>query len=307
MTSARLLLGPNGGRFPFSNCILIENGSTVILVDTGCSHDTIARIRGKVTHVVLTHHHPDHISGYSLLQDKPTYSPIQEKPYVTLEDLGKRYATTHYREWMMMATTLMGVKVVPRASEYYRPGEDVCIRGTCIKTIPAPGHLLSHTLIEPDAKWLHITDIDLTGFGPWYANPEANPLQFLADIEKAYHYEAKCYTTSHKPDKYCGDEARERLRRYALRLVESLETIYNALPANDYTDEWNLTGKGLLYRRYLPGAEDIMRYFEAALIRKLLPILHTLGCAEPGLMGYRRRGECSSLSRLRDGILSRLS
>ncbi len=307
MANARLIVGPNGGKFPFSNCLLIEEGPTAVLVDAGCSHDNIARLRDRVTHVVFTHHHPDHISGYNLLQGKPTYSPAQEEPYRSLEDLGKRYATTHYREWIHMATTLMGVKTVPVASEYYKPGEDVCIRGICLKTIPAPGHLLSHTLVEPSPGWLHITDIDLTGFGPWYANPEASPLQFLADIEKAYHYGAKCYTTSHKPDRYCGDEARDRLRRYALRIVESLEAVYNALPESGYADEWSLTGRGLLYRRYLPGVEDIMRYFEAALIRKLLPILHTLGCAEPGLDGYRRRGGCSGIDWLREGLLSRLS
>ncbi len=307
MARARLLLGPRGGRFPASNCLLVEDHGAAVLVDTGCGWEVLGRVKDKITHVVYTHHHPDHISGHHIVKGRPTYSPMGEEPYRSLEDLGRRYASTRYREWMRMATTLIGVREVPDPAEYYKQGEDLCIRGICIKTVPAPGHLLSHTLLEPEPGWLHITDIDLTGFGPWYANPEASPLQFLSDIETAYWYDAECYTTSHKPDKYCGDDARSRLRRYALRMIESMETIYNAMePGTLYRPE-DLAGRGLMYRRYLPGYEDIMSYFETSLIGKLLPLLSLVGCAYSRRGLYARREGCSGIDEMRNRILDRLS
>ncbi len=302
LTRVELLVGARGGRFPFSNCLLVEDGGVKVLVDSGCGRDMLMRVKGIVDYIVYTHHHPDHISGYHIVEGAPCYSPQGEEPYKTIEDLGRRFASTSYREWINMATSLIGLAKVPRCM-YYTPGEDLCIRGLCLKTISAPGHLQTHTLIDIDGH-LHITDIDLTSFGPWYANPESDPLAFLSDIIMVYHTNFKRLTTSHKDKVYSPDEAREALRSYALKLLETMETVHGSLGEEPLRPE-DLAGRGLIYRRYLPGFEAIMRYFETSMIRKILHILDSMGCTTRTRMGYTLR-DCSWLETFREKILSRL-
>ena len=302
MARARLLVGPRRGRFPFSNCLLVEEGGVRVLVDSGCGEEILTSIKGSIDYIVYTHHHPDHISGYHIVEGIPCYSPQGEEPYKTIEDLGRRFASTSYRDWIAMATSLIGLVKVPRCT-YYTPGEDLCIRGICLKTISAPGHLHTHTLIEVEGH-LHITDIDLTSFGPWYANPESDPLTFLSDIVMVYNASFKSLTTAHKDRVYGPGEARESLKAYALKLLGTLEGLYKSLGDEPLGPE-DLAGRGLIYRRYLPGFEAIMRYFETSMIRKLLSILDFIGCSNRTRRGYTRR-ECSGLEKLRGNILSRL-
>ena len=301
MVGVKLLSGPRSGRFPYSNCLLVESVNASILVDSGCGVDLLARIRGRLTHVVYTHHHPDHISGHHALGHVKAYSPEGEEAYRSLEDLGRRYATTYYMEWIRMARDLIGVREVPH-DNYYKPGEDLCIRDVCLKTISAPGHLLTHTLVEPDYGWLHLTDIDLTGFGPWYANPESDPIQFLMDMEVAYNMDARTYTTSHKGEVLDRVNAHKLIYSYVGRFVETVRMVHKALEGK-VLDEWRLTGKGIIYRRYLPGVEDIMRYFEASMIRKLVSILYMGGCVRRLREGYTA-AECD-VDEMAESILSR--
>ncbi len=288
----RFIVGPNRGRFPYSNCLLLESAMASILVDSGCGAQNLTAVKDGINAVIYTHYHPDHISGHHMLGRVRVYAPEGEMPYKSLEDLARRFASTHYKEWMEFAMSYVGVKTVPIADEYYKPGEDVCIRDVCIKTIPAPGHLKTHTILELSGSHIHLTDIDLTSFGPWYANPESDPLQFIADIDLALSLDARLYTTSHKEEEFSPDKAREALVRYSYRIFEVAWSIYNSIGPGEEVTGWNLAGRGVVYRRYAPGIERLMKYFEAMMIDKLLPILHAVGCIERRRKGYVKRG-CS--------------
>ncbi len=302
---ARLIEGPVGGRFPFSNCLLLETQTTRILVDAGCGRENLERLRDRIDAVLFTHHHPDHISGYWLLGERiPVYSPVGEEPYRSLEELGKRFAGDRYRQWIEMAKALMDLRSVPKG-EYYKPGEDFCFRDLCIKTIPAPGHLLTHTLLDLGGGWIHLTDIDLTGFGPWYANPESSPQGFLDDILMVPRLDPRQATTSHKPDTFTGQDLMVRLARYAMRIPEVMESIYSSLVELGESDAIGLTGRGIVYRRYIGGVEEAMRYFEAMMIGKLLPWMADIGCVYRSRTGYKPAGSCDT-GRLRQRILDAL-
>ena len=302
---ARLIEGPVGGRFPFSNCLLIEESGTRVLVDAGCGRENLEHLRDRVDAVLFTHHHPDHISGYWIIgEGKPVFSPAGEEPYRSLEDLGKRFAGHKYRDWIEMARALMDLRLVP-AGEYYEPGEDFCFRGLCVKTVPAPGHLLTHTLLDLGGGWIHLTDIDLTGFGPWYANPESSPQGFLDDILMVPSLDPVQATTSHKPDLFTGQDLMARLARYAMRIPDVMEAIYSVLLELGQSDAQGLAGRGIVYRRYIGGVEEAMRYFETMMISKLLPWMADIGCVARSGTVYKPAGNCDT-GRLRSRILDAL-
>jgi len=260
----RLIYGPRGGKFPESTCPLLEYRGSRILIDTGCLQ---APVGIDVDAVVYTHHHPDHIRGSHLLGgDVVEYSPAGEEAFRSLADLARRFAPPLWREWMEMAQSYIGALRVPRGN-YYKPGEDVCFRDVCLKTQPAPGHMATHTLIELPGRILHLSDIDLAGFGPWYGNPESDPLAFLADIELALAWDARAYTTSHKPGVIAGSRAAELLRAYALKLLSQAEGVYRAYTTSQSPlKPQQLVGRGIIYRRIPTPYERIYRYFEYNMI-----------------------------------------
>ncbi|MET1128265.1 MAG: MBL fold metallo-hydrolase [Thermoproteota archaeon] len=302
------VIAPNGGRFPLSACLLVEGGGFTLLVDSGCGSSALSELRAKVDAVVYSHHHPDHISGHHLLERHKTFSPAGEEAFSTLELLARRYAGERYRYWLEFATSFIGVRTVPQAHEYYKPGEDLCIRGMCIKTYPARGHMLTHTLLELPGGHLHLADIDLTGFGPWYGNPESDPMAFLADIEAAASIDAKAYTTGHRDVVLRPEEARSKLLQYALKVPETMRKLLAALAsAGGPLDEHKLTGRGIVYLRYIPGAEKLMEYFELTMIRKLLSALYALGCVEKSREGYAaKEPQCTGVDKLEERIRDRV-
>jgi glyoxylase-like metal-dependent hydrolase (beta-lactamase superfamily II) len=298
----RILYGPRRGRFPESTCPLVEYRGSRILIDTGCLEPPT---RVEVDAVIYTHHHPDHIRGSHLLPDRVVeYSPAGEAAYRSLADLARRFTPPIWREWMGMAQTYIGALKVPKG-EYYEPGEDVCFRGVCLKTQPAPGHMASHTIIELPGRILHIGDIDLTSFGPWYGNPESDPLAFLADIEVAYTWDARAYTTSHKPEVIEAGEARVLLKAYSLKLLDQVANTYRAHASLEMPSKpKDLVGRGVIYRRIPSSYSTIFRYFEYNMILKLTHVLAGEGCLKRTPEGYVAAGSCSFLERLRDRIES---
>ena len=282
--SVKLVEAPNKSRFPFSNCLLIERGPLRVLVDTGCTPNEPP---GSFDAVVYTHFHPDHIRGceWAVSRARKIFAPEGEKPYRSLSDLAVRFAPGMEDSWLAMASSI-GLSCVPKVDEYYRPGEDLCVGSICIKTYPARGHLLTHNLIEA-YNILHLVDIDLTGFGPWYANPEADPSTFLADIEAAATIKVSRYVTAHKQGYLDRSDAVRSLAGYAKRLVEQAEAVHKALSSSEAPlKPRDLTGRGLIYRRYLPGFENIMGYFEASMIEKLLGLLYIWGCTRREREGW---------------------
>ena len=69
-----LLPGANGGSFPFSNSVLVDS-DTVCLIDAGCG---LAQLEAGLEIatpdlILITHAHPDHISGCWMFDDVPLH------------------------------------------------------------------------------------------------------------------------------------------------------------------------------------------------------------------------------------------
>lgn len=291
----RLIVGPRRGRFPWSNCVLIDAPSGRILVDTGCCEAALKA--GPVDYVVYTHYHPDHIRCHDSIPGKPRIlAPVQEEPYsgASLRELAARFAPSVWREWIRMAETLLGLEGAPEAGDYYEPGEAIRIAGVELETLHAPGHLESHTLLLLPDGTLYLSDIDLTSFGPWYGNPEGDPGQFLADIRMAKSLveegAASRIATSHLEETLDPQRAIRALSAFEAKLWDTARRLVEELAkASKPLTPRQLAGRGIIYPKYLQGYEAVMRYFEENMIAKLLGLLQARGMVERKSRGYVAR------------------
>ena len=270
---ARIIVvnGEMRGRFPESNCFLIKTSRATILVDAGCG--PVWEAAQKSDLVVYTHFHPDHISGYKSIPGRVRQlAPQADAAYASLglRGLARRYAPEAAGEWLSYVRRVFQLRGVPSAEPYYS-WEPIRLGGTEITPVPARGHTWGHHMLLVDDSSLILGDVDLTRFGPWYGHPESSIEAFLSDIGLARELDAQAYYSSHLPEPLGREEALRRLDSYEARLRRSLETILRWMRERELCARpYELAGAGLIYRRYLPGMEAVMRYFETVMVGKLL-------------------------------------
>jgi hypothetical protein len=116
------------------------------------------------------------------------------------------------------------------------------------------------------------TDIDLTSFGPWYANPESRIDDFIDSIERVISYEIETVVSSHLG--VIRDNIRERFDQFLAGFKERDENILEFLSSPRSMDDF--VDRALIYKKY-PYMASILRFFEAEMINKHLDRLMSKG------------------------------
>ncbi len=199
-----LIEGKNKARFPYCNAFLITGNETV-LIDTGVG---VVRLREldaslRIDKVIISHPHPDHISGCKVLQDRPLLLPAETPDSVKdLVELGTRFTGT--REdgvvWADFAKNSLGLEPLRDPDGRFGDGDILDFGSVRLEAIRAPGHLPDHyCFFDHCSKTLLTTDIDFTSFGPWYGNPECDITPFKASIRNIMDLPYLRVCSSHKP------------------------------------------------------------------------------------------------------------
>lgn len=271
--------GENRGRFPACHGLLLKGNETV-LIDAGVGEARIAEIdrTDRIDVLIVTHSHPDHIRHWYLLEDRLIVMPRETPDSVAdLDRLGQRFmgSADAGKEWARYVRTF-GVRGVRKPDRRYSDGEVLELGGCRLEAIRAPGHLTDHyCFFDRATRTLLTTDIDLTSFGPWYGNPEADIETFRDDVKRVMSlpYERVC--SSHRMP-ITGDaseyfqkflESFSRQSRAVLDLCDppaSLEDIVAASP---------IYGNGL-------ADKFLQKAFETTMVKKNIEILLRDGSLE---------------------------
>ena len=82
-----------------------------------------------------------------------------------------------------MAESRLGIHPLRRPDRRFDDGEILDFGSIQLQAIHAPGHLDDHyCFLEVTSGTLFSIDIDFTGFGPWYGNPEGDIRQFRNSV-----------------------------------------------------------------------------------------------------------------------------
>jgi len=213
-----LIEGDNKARFPFCNAFLIT-GSETVIIDTGIGEQKLKDIdrEKRIDRVIISHPHPDHISGYSLLRDRHLMLPRETGEEVNdLVQLGMRFTGSlkEGEKWAAFVKNVLSIDPLRDPDERYGNGDMLDFGTICLEAIHVPGHLNDHyCFFDHQTKTMLSTDIDFSSFGPWYGNPECAIEPFMKGIRNVMTFPYRQVCSSHKPP-INGETAKEAFEAF---------------------------------------------------------------------------------------------
>ncbi|MBW1989593.1 MAG: MBL fold metallo-hydrolase [Deltaproteobacteria bacterium] len=274
-----ILPSPTGGRFPMANAFLALGNDAHALIDTGCGPEAcrLAQERFGVDLVVNSHCHPDHVSGNHLFSGKELWVPAERVEETgAIKRLSLRLVGPDefvMQSWESFVQEDLGMRDYT-PTKTYGEGDVLDLGGISLQAIHTPGHLEDHyCFLIPGENILLTFDIDLTAFGPFYGNPEADIRRFVASMEKVMEIAPRVAASSHRMP--VEENVREELEAFTAKFARNEERVAAVLDKPRTIEE--ICAKKPIFGKYLPGVEVIYSFFEKTMIEKHLECMEQEG------------------------------
>ena len=196
-----VLTGPTPGHYPGGNSILVRGSGESMVIDPSISVVEAGGAPVKVDLVVNSHGHEDHLAGNGLFAEAHVH--IHERDLAAVQSLdglldvfGFKDAETR-AEVGLQFTEEMHYAPRPDASGF-ADGHVFDLGGLSVTAKHLPGHTLGHSGFFIDGGVFFLSDIDLTGFGPYYGDVWSDLEQFEQSLLEVRDVEADFYVTFHQ-------------------------------------------------------------------------------------------------------------
>ncbi|HPG26840.1 MAG TPA: MBL fold metallo-hydrolase [Myxococcota bacterium] len=217
----RILCGGEDGKYPAANSLLVQGRSEAIVIDP--SVEVVARggVPVPVDAVVNSHAHEDHVAGNGAFPGARVHVHEADLPGIRSLDgfmavFGIEHVETR-RRWR--ASVLDEFHFAPRPdARGFRDGDVFELGGLAVEAVHLPGHTRGHSGFRVDGGVFYLSDIDLTGFGPYYGDAWSDLDDFEASLRRVRDEEADWYVTSHHKGVVEG-------RKRFLELLDAFEAV----------------------------------------------------------------------------------
>jgi hydroxyacylglutathione hydrolase len=266
--------GPGKSRFPHCNCFVLL-GDRTVLIDAGIGAERIDEIDrcARIDTLIISHPHPDHIKAWHVLNDRRLMLPAQTTDAVEdLQRLGRRFVEDREeaRYWTQMVQDRLGVRPLRPPDRRFSDGQILDFGPIQLEAIHAPGHLDDHyCFLERGSRTLFSIDIDFTGFGPWYGNPEGDIRRFRESVSLLRHRDVDNICSSHKSP-ISAQDAEPAFQGYLDAFDRQKRIIFELCRRE--MDLKAMCRVSPFYRNRRPDA-ILQHIFEAQMIRKNLELL----------------------------------
>ncbi|MEM7338238.1 MAG: MBL fold metallo-hydrolase [Actinomycetota bacterium] len=197
--SVSVLVGTDNGLYPSGNSLLIEGAAEVALIDPSVTVVERGGAPVAVDAVINSHGHEDHVAGNGLFPAARVHAHDHDLAAIHSLDglldvygfegsVRDEFATTVETEFYYQAR--------PDAGGFADGHVFDLGGGVTVEALHLPGHTKGHSGFVVDDVFF-LSDIDLTGFGPYYGDAWSDLEQFDASLVKAREIEANWYVTFH--------------------------------------------------------------------------------------------------------------
>ncbi len=246
----RVIPGPNKGRYPYCHSLYIEGAG--VLIDPGSDRQRLQELKERdgVRAVWLTHWHEDHHMHLDLFPDVPLWIGEHDAPALhDLEQMLDWYGMTDgpIRDYFRASLRDQFHFHPRRADRLLKDGELLELGSVMAEVVHAPGHTPGHMAIYfQEPQLLHLGDVDLTPFGPWYGDRDSSIEQTISSVEKLRRIPAKVWLTSHEKGIYTenpGEHWDAYLQVIHRREGKLVELLKSAPTMEEIVKAWIIYGR----------------------------------------------------------------
>ena len=194
-----VLVGQDQGRYPSGNSVVVRGDGETVIIDP--SVDVVARGGAPVPidAVVNSHSHEDHMPGNGFFTDARVHIHDEDLPGArSLDGLMDVYGLDGQARSDFARQVVEEFNYTPRPdAEGFSDGHVWDLGGARVEAVHLPGHTRGHSGFRISGGVFFLSDIDLTGFGPYYGDVWSDLEQFEASLDQVRDEEADAYVTFH--------------------------------------------------------------------------------------------------------------
>ena len=194
-----VLTGPDNGAYPSGNSILVRGAGETIVIDPSVTVVEKGGVGMPVDAIINSHAHEDHLAGNGLFPDARVHIHHDDVlGAVSVEGLMDVYGLEGQTRADFTAQVIDEFHFSPRPdAEGFSDGHVFDLGGISIEAVHLPGHTKGHSGFRIDGGVFFLSDIDLTGFGPYYGDAWSSLEQFDESLRRVREEEADWYVTFH--------------------------------------------------------------------------------------------------------------
>lgn len=194
-----VLVGEANGAYPSGNSLVIRGDGETVIIDPSVTVAERGGVGMPVDAIINSHAHEDHLAGNGTFPDARVHIHEQDLPgAVSLDGLLDVYGLEGDVRAGFGQQILEEFHFTPRPDAHgFADGHVFDLGGTRVEAVHLPGHTRGHSGFRIDGGVFFLSDIDLTGFGPYYGDVWSSLEDFDESLRRVRDEEADWYVTFH--------------------------------------------------------------------------------------------------------------
>ena len=194
-----VLVGDRNGAYPSGNSLVISGAGESAIIDPSVTVVERGGAPVAIDAVITSHGHEDHMAGNGLFDSA--------RVHVHHHDLLAVHSLSGLRDVYGLPDAIWAEfepSIIDEFSYVGRPdaigfgdGHIFDLGGVTIEAVHLPGHTRGHSGFRISDGTFFCSDIDLTGFGPYYGDTWSDLDQFEASLHQIRDEDANHYVTFH--------------------------------------------------------------------------------------------------------------